>query len=73
MVVFENWNEKQFHKANDESESAINLADLYWQGLDPYNPLSKKLKKTYHSYISHIFLANVINSTNFYLNPFVRQ
>ena len=35
MVVFEDWIEKPFSKANQESESAINLAELYWQGLDP--------------------------------------
>ena len=35
MVVFEDWIEKPFSKANQEPESAINLAQLYWQGLDP--------------------------------------
>ena len=35
MVVFEDWIEKSFSKANQELESAINLAELYWQGLDP--------------------------------------
>ena len=34
MIVFEDWIEKPF-KANQETESAINLANLYWQGLDP--------------------------------------
>ena len=34
MVVFEDWIEKPFSKANQEPESAINLAELYWQGLD---------------------------------------
>ena len=35
MIIFENWIDKPFSKANDESDSAINLAELYWQGLDP--------------------------------------
>ena len=35
MVIFENWIEKTFSNANQEQESAINLAELYWQGLDP--------------------------------------
>ena len=35
MIVFEDWIEKPFSKANQEPESAINLAELYWQGLDP--------------------------------------
>ena len=35
MVIFEQWIEKQFSKANHEPESAINLAELYWQGMDP--------------------------------------
>ena len=34
MVMFENWIESPYSRANDEPESAINLADLYWQGLD---------------------------------------
>ena len=34
MVVFEDWIEKPFSKANQEPELAINLAELYWQGLD---------------------------------------
>ena len=34
MVVFEDWIEKPFSKAIQEPESAINLAELYWQGLD---------------------------------------
>ena len=34
MVVFENWIEKPFSKAIQEPKSAINLAELYWQGLD---------------------------------------
>ena len=35
MVIFEQWIEKPFSKANHEPESAINLAELYWQGMDP--------------------------------------
>ena len=35
MIVFENWIKKPFSKTNQEPESAINLAELYWQGLDP--------------------------------------
>ena len=35
MVVFEDWIETPFSKPNQEPESAINLAELYWQGLDP--------------------------------------
>ena len=34
MIVFEDWIENPFSKAIHESESAINLAELYWQGLD---------------------------------------
>ena len=34
MIVFENWIEQPLSKANQERESAINLAELYWQGLD---------------------------------------
>ena len=34
MIVFEEWIEIPFSSANHEPESAINLADLYWQGLD---------------------------------------
>ena len=35
MIVFEDWIEKPFSRANQKQESAINLAELYWQGLDP--------------------------------------
>ena len=35
MVIFEQWIEKPFSKANHEPESAINLAELYWQVMDP--------------------------------------
>ena len=35
MIVFEDWNEQSMSKASQEPESAINLAELYWQGLDP--------------------------------------
>ena len=35
MIVFEDWIEKPFSRANRKQESAINLAELYWQGLDP--------------------------------------
>ena len=35
MIVFEDWIEKPFSRANRKEESAINLAELYWQGLDP--------------------------------------
>ena len=35
MIVFEDWIENPFSKANVEPKSAINLAELYWQGLDP--------------------------------------
>ena len=35
MIAFENWIEKPFSSANRKQESAINLAELYWQGLDP--------------------------------------
>ena len=34
MVIFEDWKENPFSKANHDLDSAINLADLYWQGLD---------------------------------------
>ena len=43
MIVFEDWIEEPFSMANQEPESAINLAELYWQGLDP--DLSFLLKK----------------------------
>ena len=35
MIVFENWIEEPFLKADRIPESAITLAELYWQGLDP--------------------------------------
>ena len=35
MIIFEDWIEKPISKANQKLESAINLAELYWQGLDP--------------------------------------
>ena len=35
MIIFENWIEKPFSKTNLQQESAINLAELYWQGLVP--------------------------------------
>ena len=35
MIVFEDWIEKTFLKTDQRPESAINLAELYWQGLDP--------------------------------------
>ena len=35
MIIFEKWNEKPFLRVDHEPESAINLAELYWQGLDP--------------------------------------
>ena len=34
MVIFEDWKENPFSKTNHDLESAINLAGLYWQGLD---------------------------------------
>ena len=34
MIIFEDWKEDRFSKANHDLESAINLANLYWQGLD---------------------------------------
>ena len=43
MIVFEDWITKPFLKVNQETESTINLAKLYWQGLDP--DLSFSLKK----------------------------
>lgn len=35
MIIFEEWIERAFSKANRKPESAVNLAELYWQGLDP--------------------------------------
>ena len=35
MIVFEDWIAKPFLKVNYQPESTINLAELYWQGLDP--------------------------------------
>ena len=32
IIIFEDWSEKPFSMANHESRSAINLAQLYWQG-----------------------------------------
>ena len=43
MIVFEDWIEKPFLRGNRKQDSAINLAELYWQGLDP--DLSFSLKK----------------------------
>ena len=40
MVIFENWIEKPFPKANHKPKSAINLADIYWQGMDSLFPLN---------------------------------
>ena len=34
MIIFEDWIENTSSKANHDLESVINLADLYWQGLD---------------------------------------
>ena len=34
MITFEDWDRKPFSQANRESESAINLAQLKWQGSD---------------------------------------
>ena len=34
MIVFEDWIEKPFLRGNRKQDSAINLAELYWQGLD---------------------------------------
>ena len=42
MVVYEEWVAKPFSKANQEPESVINLAELYWQGLDPDISLALK-------------------------------
>ena len=46
MIVFEDWIEKPFSKANQQQESAINLAELYWQGLDS-NLKKLLIKKPY--------------------------
>ena len=43
MIVFEDWIEKPILRDNRKQDSAINLAELYWQGLDP--DLSFSLKK----------------------------
>ena len=34
-IIFEDWIHQPFSIANQKSESAVNLAQLYWQGLDP--------------------------------------
>ena len=35
MTIFENWIEDPLSNINHELQSAINFAELYWQGLDP--------------------------------------
>ena len=35
MIIFEDWIANPFSKADHEPESAISLAKLYWQGVDP--------------------------------------
>ena len=50
MVIFEDWIENSFSKINHQSESAINLAQLYWQGSDTtfhQNDNKKFSKKIY--------------------------
>ena len=34
LIIFEDWIENPISKAHHDLESAINLADLYWQGSD---------------------------------------
>ena len=35
MVNFELWDRNALTAANNNGKSAINIAELYWQGLDP--------------------------------------
>ena len=35
LTIFENWIEDPLSNINHELQSAINFAELYWQGLDP--------------------------------------
>ena len=35
MIIFEQWIEPLFSTSIYKPDSAINLAELYWQGLDP--------------------------------------
>ena len=65
MVVFEDWIEKPFSKANQEPESAINLAELYWQGLDP--DLIKKLRV--FKKIKYGFISSKEQPLNFRTHP----
>ena len=45
MVIFEDWIENWFAKTNHQSASAINLAQLYWQGSDTTFYDNKKFSK----------------------------
>ena len=40
MIIFEEWMGKPFSKVYNKADSVINLAELYWQGLDPDFDLS---------------------------------
>ena len=47
--MFENWIEEPFSKADHAPESAINLAQLYWQGQDPTVGRFQPLNEIVHS------------------------
>ena len=45
MVIFELWNEEPFTAVANAKKSGINVAELYWQGLDINSYFQLKLNK----------------------------
>ena len=44
MISYEKWKKKPIFMENNDRKSAVNVANLYWQGLDsPYLQKRKKL------------------------------
>ena len=58
MIVFEDWITKPFLKVNQETESTINLAKLYWQGLDPDLSFSLENRMRFDMWNKLSFLLN---------------
>ena len=58
MIVFEDWIEKPFLRGNRKQDSAISLAELYWQGLDPDLSFSLENRMRFDMWNKLSFLLN---------------
>ena len=73
MIVFEDWIEKPFLGGNRKQESAINLAELYWQGLDTDLSFSWIQSWEFSLNIWLLFRAILMNSDYYRKDPLIRK